>query len=154
MNRRTTVTALSAALALAGTLALGGCAGDKPDEPALKVSGAYMPQPVNNEMAGGFLTLRNDGAAADELVSVTGDISGDISIHETVDQKMRPVKSLDIPAKGELKLERGGNHLMFMGLKRTLKQGDTVSVKLRFAKSEPIEVKLPVEAPNHDPAHH
>ncbi|MET9953226.1 copper chaperone PCu(A)C [Streptomyces sp. NPDC006339] len=166
MTRRTT--ALSAAVALAAALALTGCSSEDGSsagssggasnsssngKPELKVSGAFMPQPVM-DMAGGFLTITNDSATADKLTSVTSPISDDVQIHETKDQKMRQVKSFDIPANGELKLERGGNHIMFMGLKQKPKQGDKVAVELHFEKSDPIKVELPVEAPNHNPKQH
>lgn len=150
MNRRTT--ALSAAVALAAALALTGCSSDS-DKPELKVSGAYMPQPVM-DMAGGFLTVTNDGGTADKLTSVTSPISDDVTIHETKDQKMVEVKSFDIPANGELKLERGGNHIMFMELKKKPKQGEKVSIELHFEKSDPIKVDVPVEAANHNPQQH
>ncbi|MFC8789622.1 copper chaperone PCu(A)C [Streptomyces cinereoruber] len=154
MNRRTT--ALSA-VALAASLALTGCssssdsAGD--GKPELKVSGAFMPKPVT-DMAGGFLTITNDGDTADRLTSVTSPISDDVTIHETKDQKMREVKFFDIPANGKLSLARGGNHIMFMSLKEKPEQGDKVSVELHFEKSGPIKVDLPVEAANHNPQQH
>ncbi|WP_282694756.1 copper chaperone PCu(A)C [Streptomyces sp. CC208A] len=150
MTRRTT--ALSAAVALAAALALTGCSSDG-GRPELEVSGAYMPQPVM-DMAGGFLTIRNTGDTADKLTSVTSPLSDDVTMHETKDQKMRQVKSFDIPANGELKLARGGNHLMFMELKEKPKQGEKVSVELHFEKADPITVELPVEAPNHNPQQH
>ncbi|GHF93393.1 copper chaperone PCu(A)C [Streptomyces filamentosus] len=150
MTRRTT--ALSAAVALAAALALTGCSSDG-GKPELKVSGAYMPQPVM-DMAGGFLTIENTGDTADRLTSVTSPLSDDVTMHETKNQKMQQVKAFDIPANGELKLARGGNHLMFMELKEKPKQGGKVSVQLHFEKADPITVELPVEAPNHNPQQH
>ncbi|MFB7937589.1 copper chaperone PCu(A)C [Streptomyces sp. NPDC127049] len=150
MTRRTT--ALSAAVALAAALALTGCSSAN-DKPKLEVSGAFMPQPVM-DMAGGFLTIKNDSGTADKLTSVTSPLSDDVQIHETKDQKMRQVQSFDIPADGELKLERGGNHIMFMALKNKPKQGDKVSVELHFEKADPIKVELPVEAATHNPQQH
>ncbi|WP_329280889.1 copper chaperone PCu(A)C [Streptomyces sp. NBC_00691] len=152
MNRRTTT--LSASVALAAALALTGCSSSSEDgKPDLKVSGAFMPQPVM-DMAGGFLTIKNDSGTADKLTSVTSAISDDVTIHETKNQKMQPVKSFDIPANGELKLARGGNHIMFMELKTKPKQGEKVSIELHFEKSDPIKVDLPVEAANHNPQQH
>ncbi|MFJ5828169.1 copper chaperone PCu(A)C [Streptomyces sp. NPDC093089] len=150
MNRRTT--ALTAAVALAASLALTGCSSSD-GKPRLEVSGAFMPQPVM-DMAGGFLTIKNDGDTADKLTSVTSPLSDDVTIHETKDQKMREVKSFDIPANGELKLERGGNHIMFMELKSKPKQGEKVSIELHFEKADPITVDVPVEAANHNPQQH
>ncbi|MEU7007778.1 copper chaperone PCu(A)C [Streptomyces sp. NPDC046332] len=155
MNRRTTT--LIAAVALTTGLALTGCSTDSSagatGTPELEVSGAFMPQPVM-DMAGGFLTIKNDSATADRLTSVTSPISDDVQIHETKNQKMQQVKSFDIPANGELKLERGGSHIMFMALKQKPKQGDKVSIELHFEKSDPIKVDLPVEAATHNPKQH
>ncbi|WP_236241991.1 copper chaperone PCu(A)C [Streptomyces sp. CC228A] len=160
MNHRTTpARSLAAALALVSGLALGGCSAADASAgggsaPELKVSGAFIPEPVNRDMAGGFLTVTNTGGAADTLTSVTSDVSDDVQLHETKDQKMQQVTSFDVPANGSLELQRGGDHLMFMELKRELKQGDKVRVELRFKESDTITVEVPVEARTHNPAQH
>jgi copper(I)-binding protein len=153
VTRSTTSAVLAAALALTAGLALGGCssAGPADGAPRLKVSGAFIPEPVNAGMAGGFLTVTNTGGTGDTLTSVTSDLSDDVQLHETKDQKMRQVESFDVPAHGELRLERGGSHLMFMELKRTPKKGDKVRIELRFKESGPIAVEVPVEARTHNP---
>jgi copper(I)-binding protein len=110
-----------------------------------------MPQPVSDEMAAGFLTVTNKGGAADELTSVTSDIAGQVTVHETVGSAMQEVKSLKVPAHGELVLKSGGNHLMFEQLKRKPKEGQTVSVELHFAHSGPIEVEMPVKSATYRP---
>lgn len=138
-------------------LAVAGCS-DGPDGPdqsngSLSVEGAYLPEPVTDQVAAGFLVVRNDGDTADQLTGVSSDISEDVQIHETVDQRMRQVDALPVPADGELRLERGGSHLMFMDLQRKPSKGDEVSVKLHFAHSDPITLRVPVEATNHVPEH-
>ncbi|MFJ8073451.1 copper chaperone PCu(A)C [Streptomyces sp. NPDC096176] len=142
---------LAVAAALGAGLALAGCSADS--GPELKVSGAFMPQPVD-DMAAGFLTVENGGGGADKLTSVTSTISDDVTIHETKDQKMREVKAFDIPAGGTLDLARGGSHIMFMSLKQQPKQGEKVSVELHFEKSDPIKVELPVKETTYNPQKH
>ncbi|MCI0384786.1 copper chaperone PCu(A)C [Streptomyces sp. CNQ085] len=137
---------MAAALLTTGTAACG-ASGD----PELTVEGAYVPEPVTADMAGGFMVVHNDGATADRLVSATSDISDDVQIHEATGGRMRRVDSLDVPADGTLELSRGGNHLMFMDLERKPAEGEKVSVELRFEKSDPITVTVPVEAVNHVP---
>lgn len=111
----------------------------------MTVSGAFMPQPVNDKMAGGFMVIKNGSETADKLTGVTSSLSDDLQIHETKDQKMQQIQSMDVPANGELRLERGGNHIMFMGLKSTPKIGDKVTVELRFEKAAPVKVELDVK---------
>ncbi|MFF3214612.1 copper chaperone PCu(A)C [Streptomyces sp. NPDC002886] len=148
MNARTTRT-LAAVLSLTAALAISGCSSDSDsasgDAPKLTVSGGYMPEPVNDQMAGAFMVIKNDSKTADKLTGATSPLSDDLQVHETKDQKMQQVHSMDVPANGELKLARGGNHIMFMGLKNTPKVGDKVTVELRFEKSGPVKVELDVK---------
>ena len=133
---------------LSGALVLTGCGADD-TKAQLSVGSAYMPQPVS-DMAAGFLDIANKGGAKDELTSVTSDV-GPVSVHETVGQAMEEVKSLDVPAHGQLVFKSGGNHLMFDKLEHTLKQGDNVTVKLHFAKSGPLTVEMPVKSATYNP---
>ncbi|MEU5094866.1 copper chaperone PCu(A)C [Streptomyces sp. NPDC020996] len=145
--------ALPAAV-LAGAMALTtGCGGsdEGAGKPELTVGSPYMPQPVS-DMAAGFLTVVNEGGAKDELTSVSSDIAGSVTVHETVGQSMRETDSLTVPAHGRLVLESGGNHLMFEKLKRKPKQGEKVTVELHFATSDPITVEMPVKAATYRPA--
>ncbi|MER6158497.1 copper chaperone PCu(A)C [Streptomyces sp. NPDC001868] len=117
----------------------------------LSVKSAYMPQPVTDSLAAGYLVIENDGGTADELTSVTSDIAQDVTVHETAGQSMREVKALEVPADGELVLKSGGNHLMFENLKREPKEGETVSLRLNFTKSEAITVEMPVKSATYQP---
>ncbi|MFF5447408.1 copper chaperone PCu(A)C [Streptomyces sp. NPDC012888] len=155
MNRRTTRT-LAAALSLTAALAISGCSSDKDGEagsdgPAITVSGAFMPEPVNDKMAGGFMVIKNGSGTADKLTAVTSPLSDDVQIHETKNQKMQQVPSMDLPAGGELELRRGGDHIMFMGLKNKPKVGDKITVELRFEKAAPVKVELDVKERTHNP---
>ncbi|MFE3902643.1 copper chaperone PCu(A)C [Streptomyces sp. NPDC059153] len=146
MNRRTT---LAGIIALTTGLTLAGCSSSD-SKPDLKVTGAFMPQPVS-DMAAGFLVVKNSGGTSDRLTSVTSPLSDDVTIHETKNQTMRMVTSFEVPAGGELDLERGGSHIMFMKLKQQPKQGEKVSVELHFEKADPIKVDLPVKETTHNP---
>ncbi|MDI3402692.1 copper chaperone PCu(A)C [Streptomyces cavernicola] len=149
------------AIAAASALALAGCSSsDGADKepaadakPQLSVTGAYMPEPVTKDMGGGFLTIANKGGA-DKLTSVTTESAKSAGLHETVDQKMKMVKAFDIPAGGALKLERGGNHIMFHDLTELPKKGDKIAVELHFEKSAPIKAELDVKAPTYNPHSH
>ncbi|MEV7071682.1 copper chaperone PCu(A)C [Streptomyces sp. NPDC093990] len=132
------------------TLLLAGCS-DSGDSPArLTVSGAYIPQPVSADMAAGFLTISNSGSSADELTSVTSD-DGEVTMHETDGGAMEEVSRLTVPAHGRLVFRSGANHLMFDKLKQAPKQGQTVTVELHFATSDPVVVKMPVKSATYVP---
>lgn len=145
-RRRTA--AVTAGIAGALALSLAGCAAD---EPELKVSDGYLPRPAMADMAGGFLTVQNSGAEPDKLTSVSSKIADTVEMHRTRGGRMEPVHSLTVPANGELKLSRGGNHLMLHGLRHKPAEGDRVALTLHFQKSDPVKVSVPVKAPNFDP---
>ncbi|MEU3553683.1 copper chaperone PCu(A)C [Streptomyces fragilis] len=142
--------ALAAVAALA--LPLSACGGQ--DGPDVTVEGAYMPQPVTDELAAGFLTVVNDGDRPARLTGVSSDLAARVTVHETVDGTMRPAASVDVPAGGRLTLESGGTHLMFEALTRRPVKGDTVTVELRFEDADPVTVDMPVRSATYTPSHH
>ncbi|MBE4734706.1 MULTISPECIES: copper chaperone PCu(A)C [Streptomyces] len=140
----------AALVALTGCGSTGSSSGDS-SAAKLSVKAAYMPQPVTDAMAAGYLVIENGGGTADELTSVTSDLAQDVTVHKTTGQSMREVAGLKVPADGELVLESGGNHLMFENLKRKPKEGETVSLRLNFTKSEAITVEMPVKSATYQP---
>ncbi|GGR81370.1 hypothetical protein GCM10010252_19880 [Streptomyces aureoverticillatus] len=166
MNHRTTRRRrllTGGALALTAGLVLAGCgndsgndkdgssSGDAAKKPELKVGGAYIPAPAMADMAGGFFTVTNKGGA-DKLVGASSPLAGSVTLHATVGSTMKERKSFDVPANGELAFARGGNHIMLEKLKRKPEQGDKVEVTLRFEKSAPITVAMPVKAATYNPS--
>lgn len=144
MRRFTPVTVV-----MAGALVLAGC-GSEDSKAEVSVSGAYMPQPVSDSMAAGFLTVTNKGGTKDELTSVTSDV-GEVTAHETVNSSMQEAKELAVPAHGQLVFKSGGSHLMFEKLKRKPKQGEKVTVRLHFAESGTVTVEMPVKSATYNP---
>lgn len=104
----------------------------------------------NAPVGGGFLTIENTGTEADRLVSASSPVAAETQIHEMAMEgdvmKMRQLPDgLDIPAGETVVLAPGGFHLMFMGLKQPLVEGETVVVTLTFEKAGSVELLLPVQ---------
>ncbi|MDB5364380.1 MAG: hypothetical protein JWM77_307 [Rhodospirillales bacterium] len=104
---------------------------------------------VGQSVGAGFLTLRNPGDTADKLVSASSDVAAKVELHTHLNDngvmKMRPVEGgLEIPAKGSVTLAPGGYHLMLMGLKAPLTEGQHVMLTLVFEKAGPITTHLMV----------
>ncbi|MBU3610569.1 copper chaperone PCu(A)C [Polynucleobacter wuianus] len=118
---------------------------------AIKIENAYTRATApGQQVAGGFMKIENKGAASDQLVSASSPSAGEVQLHEMAMDgnvmKMRQVKDIAVPPNGAVELKPGGYHLMFMNLKGPFAAGQTVPVKLKFAKAGEIEVKLPVNA--------
>ena len=117
---------------------------------SIKIENAYTRATApGQQVAGGFLKIENKGTA-DQLVSASSPVAGEVQLHEmSMDgnvMKMRQVKDIAVPANGAVELKPGGYHLMFLNLKGPFNAGQTVPVKLKFAKAGEVEVKLPVNA--------
>lgn len=130
----------------------GGGAAGPGSGPRLRAEPGFVPQPVMKDLAAGYLTVRNDGAADDRLTAVSTDLADDVTLHTTEGERMRAVDGFDVPAGGELTLARGGAHLMLERLDRRPEVGEKVSFVLHFAESEPIEVEVPVQPTTYRPA--
>jgi periplasmic copper chaperone A len=106
--------------------------------------------PKGAKVGGGFLTIENKGTAPDRLIGGSADVAGSVQVHEmSMDSgvmKMRPMENgLAIEPGKTVKLAPGGFHLMIMGLKAPLKQGDKVPVTLEFEKAGKVTVSLDVQ---------
>ena len=117
---------------------------------AIKIEDAYTRATVpGQQVAGGFMKIENKGAA-DQLISASSPVAGEVQLHEMAMEgnvmKMRQIKDIAVPAGGAVELKPGGLHLMFMNIKAPLTAGETVLVKLKFAKAGEVEVKMPVNA--------
>lgn len=108
---------------------------------------------------GGFLSLDNTGTTPDRLLSATAEVSGSVELHsmkmEGDVMRMRQVDAIELPAGKKVELKPGGLHIMFIGLKAPLKQGDQFPLKLRFEKAGEVTVTVNVEGAgaSHDMKH-
>ncbi|MFR0355877.1 copper chaperone PCu(A)C [Streptomyces sediminimaris] len=144
-------TLLLAATALTGCSSSSGAA-PAYDTPVLKVTGAYIRQPPTPDMAAGYLTITDTGRQPDKLTGVTSDVADRVTMHRTTAaNRMEPVKAFTVPAGGSLVLRTGGNHLMLTGLKKKPTAGQTVTLRLRFAESDSLTVRAPVEPATYRP---
>ena len=114
------------------------------DTPWMK---ATMP---NAPVSGGYMVIRNTGSEADRLIGGNVDFAGKVEVHEMKMEndvmKMREVEGgLEIPAGGEVVLKPGGFHVMFMGLKEQLKEGETREVEVSFQNAGSITLPFPVK---------
>ena len=97
----------------------------------------------------GYLVLQNAGNKPDKLLSAHTEIARKIELyaHSKVGDipTMRQVKSVAIPAGGEVRLEPGGPHLVLMGLKQSLEEGQHFPVVLQFERAGKINVDMFVQ---------
>lgn len=123
-------------IAALGALFLASCSANA--DPAISVDAAWARATVAAQMSSvAYFTIHNAGGA-DRLLSVTSP-SANASMHSTTMDngvmRMRPLQTLDVPAKSTVALKPGGTHVMLMGLKAPLEAGSTIALDLKFEKS-------------------
>ncbi len=101
-------------------------------------------------VAGGYLTLTNDGDIADRLISISSPLSDRVEIHEsTVSDgvaSMRPVQiGIEIGSGETVELQPGGMHIMFLKPSRPLKDGERFAATLVFEQAGAIDVEFAVQ---------
>ncbi len=93
-----------------------------------------MPPTQKNTAA--YLTIENKTDKEFVLKSATTDVAGEVQTHqmEHVDgmMKMRKVDGISVPAQGHVELKPGGLHLMLLNLTKPVKDGDAISIVLKF----------------------
>ena len=106
--------------------------------------------PKGASVGGGYMTITNTGTAADHLVGGSTDIARGFEVHEMKMEggvmKMRPVAGgIEIKPGQTVTLDPSGYHVMFVGLKDQLKQGDHFKATLQFDKVGKVDVDFAIE---------
>lgn len=115
---------------------------------ALAVHDGYA-RAANPRSGAAFMVIENRGAAACTLSSVASDAAERVELHTHRDEGgvMRMVKAdpIQIPAGARHELVRGGDHVMLMGLKHPLADGDQLALTLDFGPCGEVQAHLPVD---------
>ena len=106
--------------------------------------------PGGAKIGGGYMTITNNGSAPDRLVTATTTVADHVEIHEmAMANDVMTMRKLDngvaVPPGKTVAFAPGSYHLMLVGLKAPLKEGDRVKATLNFEKAGPIEVTINVE---------
>ena len=98
-----------------------------------------------------FMTITNNSGTDDRLIAAASPVSEKVELHTHKQDEngvMRMIhveEGLPIAAGETLMLERGGNHIMFLGIEAPFEQGATVPLTLTFEAAGEIAVEVPVD---------
>jgi hypothetical protein len=104
--------------------------------------------PPGMSNTGAFMVLRNADNKDHKVVKAESSVAKATELHTHTNEggvmKMRPVKDIEIKSKGEAVLKPGSLHVMLIGLKQDLKEGDNVAITLTFEDGSSKKVEAPV----------
>jgi copper(I)-binding protein len=121
----------------------------------IQVTEAWIRWLPANVPSGGYMTLTNTGTVPRVLIGAASADFGAISFHQTRSNngvsQMAAVGALTVAPRRSLRFTPGGYHLMLMQPKRALHPGDHVSISLRFAGGQSLEVLFEVRTAGAEP---
>jgi copper(I)-binding protein len=98
-----------------------------------------------------FMIIKNEGTTDDRLIAVTSDVAKRVELHTHIDQgdgvlKMTQIEGgIELPAGEAHMLKRGGDHVMLMGLTKSLEKGDEITITFTFENAGDMTVMIPVD---------
>ncbi|ARJ69616.1 copper chaperone PCu(A)C [Paracoccus contaminans] len=114
----------------------------------LSASGAYA-RSNNPEAGAAFMTITNAGPADCTLSRIGADGFDRPALHTSREEdgvmKMVPLDGLTIPAGGSHELKRGGDHIMLMGARAPVMQGQAVDLRLDFGDCGTLPVAVTID---------
>lgn len=125
--------------------------------PALAHDGVHIVDPYARfigamaKSGAAFMVIENHAAADDRLIGAASDIAERVELHTHKADAQGNMQMLEvpegfaIPAQGSHALQRGGDHVMFLGLRRVPAEGEAVTVTLTFEKAGDVVVEIPVD---------
>ncbi|NTV63658.1 MAG: copper chaperone PCu(A)C [Oscillochloris sp.] len=122
----------------------------------MQMPGTIQPGDSDSHTASGgtsaaYLVINNSASSADFLIKAESDVADNVELHtmtmENGVMKMSPVEKIEIPAGGSQELKPRGFHVMLIGLRHDLKEGEVVKLTLTFQNAGTIEVEAPVRKP-------
>lgn len=118
----------------------------------IMVEDAYARSASESAKSGAaFMQIVNHSGADDRLVAASSPVAEMVQLHTHkeneagVMQMVHVEEGFELPVDGTLVLERGGMHVMFMGLNTPFVQGEMIPVTLTFEKAGDMTVDVMVD---------
>ena len=122
--------------------------------PGLAHDGVHIHDPyarITGATGAVFFEIENHSDSAERLIAVASDVAEKVEMHthsETADGVMQMLavpEGFPIDPLMSHALDRGGDHIMLLGLTRDLKDGDTFTLTLTFEHAGVVTVEVPVD---------
>jgi len=140
MNART----LSISLVIALGAALPGAA---PAQDVRVVDAWSRPTPPGTDVGVAYFTIRNSGRS-DRLLRVSSPVARSAELHVSAVKdgvmRMQGLATVDVGSDAPVAFEPSGRHVMLMGLKHPLKEGDVFPLTLTFANAGQVHTSVRV----------
>lgn len=97
----------------------------------------------------GYMSIKNNGTAPDRLIGGSVAVAKEFQLHSMAIEdgvaKMRELKAVDIGPGQKIEFKPGGSHVMFVGLKQPLHEGEHVKGTLTFEHAGTVQIEYVVQ---------
>jgi len=104
--------------------------------------------PAGTMIGATYLTLTNSGSTGDRLLSATTPVADKIQFHSVSEEngvsRMREMRAVEVVPGAKVTFSPGGMHIMLVGLKQPLKEGQVFPLTLNFEKASKVDVMVSV----------
>lgn len=104
--------------------------------------------PAGAKAGAAYVAVINNGGSADRLLSATAPVAQKVQFHTETENngisRMRELRSVEIDPGAKVVFKPGDMHMMMVGLKQALKEGETFPLTLTFEKAGKIDVTVSV----------
>ena len=116
---------------------------------SISISDVYsFAVPAGFPAAAVFMTIDNDGNTDDRLVGFQSDLGERAELHTMAMEgdimRMRQVQGYNIPADENHILKPGGDHIMIIGLNRSMTAGETFNGVASFEQAGDIQINIKI----------
>ncbi len=147
---------LSFATLAVASLSLTGCHENLVEGAVLHVASGYIELGATPDRpSAGYFTVEG-GEQPVDLVAVTADLAQRVEMHESVKENgmmmMKPLRSVPVPAKGEMDFAPGGKHLMIWNINPAAIEAGRLPMVFIFTNQDRILFDLKIRKPTAAPA--
>jgi len=116
-----------------------------------------LPPPVVKSTAA-YVVMRNTGTESVKIIALSCDVAASASLHTMHMNGTRMVMSqipeMEIPAHDVVQFTPGGSHVMLMGLKHPLQEGQMVKIVFHLSNGKTLTISAPVRDMRASHGHH
>lgn len=103
---------------------------------------------AKTQTSAAYVVIHNKGTTQDRLIGASSPAAERVELHTTEMQgdiaRMKKLDAVEVPPAQKAEFKPGGLHIMLIGVKRPLEEGQSIKITLQFEKAGNVELDVAV----------
>jgi len=103
---------------------------------------------AKTQMSAAYVVIQNKGTTQDRLIGASSPAADRVELHTTEMQgdiaRMKKLDAVELPPAQKAEFKPGGMHIMLIGVKQPLEEGQSIKITLQFEKAGNVELTVAV----------